>query len=271
RVSEAVIVLSAMLLSYMVVVNVQVITGFNIQPDHWYRVQFLPIAAAIFLLACRGWRKYITPYINMCAPIAFQLFLIFFFVSALYGQYGYSVKRAHEFAFSKEYAQGFEWLDAHTKQGSVVGTLSGKGNLDLELYTKNKIFLPFGLATIASNEELIQRLMILSKAWNIDPQTFAAIVRGEMANYLFGEQYTAHTFDASFSRHSWHIPDDFVEEKINEYTSFLHDGRTFASPYRLDYFFVDKNEFSQWKEPHEFIPSLVNVFDNSRVVIYSLR
>ena len=58
RANEAVIVLSALLLSYAVVVNEQVITGFNVQPDHWYRVQFLPVSISMFLLGLWIYERY---------------------------------------------------------------------------------------------------------------------------------------------------------------------------------------------------------------------
>lgn len=268
---EAVIILGTILLSYLVVVNEQIITGFNIQPDHWYRVQFLPIAVAVFLLAFIGWRRYVASRVTLWTPIVFWTFFIFLFLGVLYGQYRYSAERAHVFAFSQPYVRGLEWLRINTKIGSVAGTLSIKGNLDLQLYTKNKIFLPFGLSTIASNEELMQRLMIISKVWDVDSRTFAAMLRGGMASYLFGDQYSAHTFDANFLRDKGHIPDDLIAKKTKDYDEFLNNASAIALPYRLDYLFVDHQEFPLPKEPRMSLPLLKKMYENERVTIFSIK
>lgn len=268
---EAVIVLCAVLLSYIVVVNEQVITGFNIQPDHWYRVQFLPIASAVFLLALALWRKFTWIEIKLYMPFVSLSFFLFFFVSAFYGQYVYSANHAHGFAISLERMQGYQWLNDHISADAVVGSYSFDENIHLQLYTQNKIFLPFGLSTIASQAEIWQRYMIMSRLWGLNSDEFAdSFQQKSGAYYLFGDQYGTHEFDGHFFSSGWKTPNDFIEQKKKAYDEFIVYKAPFKLPYRLDYLFIDIKEFPSWREPRNLLPALTNVYDNGRIRIYKL-
>lgn len=264
------IVLGAFLMSYIVVVNAQVITGFNVQPDHWYRGQFLPIAASIGLMCVWLYRRFMPVNIRKYVPMACMVFIFYFFAAALYGQYAYSRDRADLFAIPIAYQEGFDWLNAHAEEASVVGTLSFKGNLDLQMHTPYFIFNPFGLSTVASEEELWNRFMIMAWIRGVDGTQFASLINKEGgAYYLFGDQYGIHTFDAAFSTSSWHVPDEVLKEKTALYEKMLTEKNNSLSDYRLDYLFVNRKEFPEWKEPRDMIPAPIKVFDNGRVAIYA--
>ena len=148
----AALVLGALLISYIIVVNEQVITGFNVQPDHWYRGQFLPIAASIGMICVWLYRRFMPARITTYAPLACVVFIFYFLAGALYGQYAYSRERADFFVIPSLYQEGFDWLNTHAHAGSVVATYSLAGNIDLQMHTVHKIFLPFGLSSIAPQE-----------------------------------------------------------------------------------------------------------------------
>lgn len=267
---EAVIVLGSVLLSYVIVVNEQVITGFNIQPDHWYRVQFLAVSAGVFLLGYALYGKWASARVKLYESAACYVFVVYALLVFFIGQYAYSAEKAHAFAFPNAYRESLAWLEANTQNGSVVGTLSMKGNLDLQMYTKNKIFLPFGLSTIASDKELWNRYMILARLWNVDPDAFTATLRGGMLDYLFGTEYKAHTFDADFLHTQGGLPDNVIARKREEYVALLKN-KHLIFPYRLDYLFVDREEFFGWQEPRHLLASLIKVFDNGRISIFRVR
>ncbi|MEK7083260.1 MAG: hypothetical protein AAB972_03735 [Patescibacteria group bacterium] len=273
RAKEGIIVLSAILLSYLVVVNEQVITGFNVEPDHWYRIQFLPISMSVFLLCYALYRQYGEVYIKKYASTIFVIFFIYFFGSAFAGQYIYAQSQANIFITSRSYQESFEWLNGHTEPGSVVGTVSFSGNLHLQMHTANKIFVPFGLSTVASEDELWKRFMIMARLFNVNTNTFASLISKEsVAYYLFGDQYGSRTFDAAFFFHKWRIPDSLLAEKIKIYEKSFGNEHTLLSLYRLDYLFVDQKEFPNWSKPsHDLFGPLTEVFDNGRVVIYSFK
>lgn len=272
KVPSAAIVVGALLLSYIVVVNEQMITGFNVQPDHWYRGQFLPIAVSIGLICAWLYRRFEPIRIKKYAPLACAVFIFYFFVGALYSQYAYSRDRADLFVIPLAYQQGFDWLNANVPAGSVVGTLSFNGNLDLQMHTQNHIFMPFGLSTSASEDELWKRFMIMAQLWNLDTKAFALSINQEGgAYYLFGDQYGIHTFDGAFFPYYWRVPDGVLAEKTVVYEKMLEKKNILTLNYRFDYLFVDRDVFPNWQEPKHLLPSLTNVFDNGRVSIFRFK
>ncbi|MDP3779270.1 MAG: hypothetical protein Q8R30_04485 [bacterium] len=269
KMRETVIVLSALLLSYFITVNEQVITGFNVQPDHWYRAQFLPISLSVFLLLHWAWKRYAYDRIRKYTGLVCGVAIIYLLAAFLAGQYGYSRDRADLFVTPSAYAQGFEWIEANTKSEAVIGSFSVAANLDLQMHTSRKIFMPFGLSTVAPDDELWKRAMIMSALWGIAWDEFEnRFGKGGGANYLFGDEYGDHSFDANFSTYHWQIPEDLLAQKLREYIEMLGSKRPLVVPYRLDYLFVDKKEFPSWKEPLKLLPSLKKVFENERVMIF---
>lgn len=271
KMREMVIVVSAMLLSYFVVVNEQIITGFNVQPDHWYRAQFLPIGISVFLLLYWIWKRYVFNRIKKYVGIACVILIIYLLSAFLAGQYWYSRERMDLFVTSYEYAQSFEWIEANTKSDAVIGSFSIAANQDLQLHTSHKIFMPFALSTIAPDEELWRRAMIMSALWGVTWDEFKnRFSKGGGANYLFGDEYGDHAFDANFFTYHWHIPEELFMQRSKEYAEMPDGKKPILIPYRLDYLFVDKNEFSSWKQPLKLMPSLRKVFENERVAIFEI-
>ncbi len=269
----AMIAMSAMLVSYIVVVNEQVITGFNVQPDHWYRTQFLPIYAALCLIAMALYRRFFPRIISRFARPAIIIFLIYFFVASLAGQYVYAKSQASSFAIPRERMESFSWLEQHAKQGSVIGTLSFNDNLDLQLHTSHFIFLPFGLSTVAPHDEIWQRFFIMAKLWGMQPDKFAAFFKEvNGAYYLFGDQYGPHDFDGNFFPSGWRLTDAIMAEKQKAYEAFFAQKSPMIIPFQLDYLFVDAQEFPQWNPLTSLLPALMStpVYENNRFRIYEM-
>lgn len=256
------IFLSAFLLAYFVAVNAQVITGFNPHPDHWYRVQFFPIAITFFLLGL--W--FFDHYFKVSSLYAF-LFLLYFYAAVFYSQVMYSIQYADAYGIDKDKLASYEWLNQHVSQGSVVGSISPSINWDIQLHTHQKPFLPFGLSTLASDKELWERFMIMSKIFGVSPQKFAKVfIQDSMVFYLFNEEYGSHNFDSSFRSYKRKIPDAIVEEKANLYNEYFGSS-SFDIPYHLDYlYFSGENSEEQYLV--KAIPTLNKVYENGKIKIY---
>lgn len=256
------IFLSAFLLAYFVVVNAQIITGFNPHPDHWYRVQFFPIALTIFLLGLRFFNR----YFNSSFLYAF-FFLLYFYAAVFYSQVMYSIKYADAYGIDKDKIASYEWLNKHVPQGAAVGSILPSINWDIQLHTHHKPFLPFGFSTLASDKELWERFMITSKIFGVSPQKFASVfMQNSMGFYLFNEEYGSHDFDSSFRSYKRKIPDSLVEEKTNSYSEYSGSS-SFGIPYRLDYLYFS-GENSDEQDPVKSIPNLSKVYENGKIKIY---
>ena len=118
------------------------------------------------------------------------------------------------------------------------------------------------------DNELWKRATIMAALWSVQPDAFAArIGQGDGANYFFGDEYGDHAFDANFFTYHWQIPETLLAEKTREYAEVLRSKKPLVIPYRLDYLFVDRQEFPSWKKPHHLFLSLTSVFENERVII----
>lgn len=231
-------IIGALLFAYLAVVNVQVITGFNPQPDHWYRVQFLPLALSVWLIALRLYDLFFAPAtekIKTYAGAFAAFFLLYFFAGLVYASAVYSITYAKDYAVPKPAVESFLWLKENTKKSSVVGTLSGMRSNEILLHTDNKIFLPFGFSTLASDKEIWERAMALAALHGLTPEQFKEYIKNSVY-YLFAEEYGDHSFDANLMHYDRKLPDFVAEEKTKEYREYIKNPRI---NYRLDYLYVD--------------------------------
>lgn len=265
-------VLGALLFSYIVVVNAQVIIGLNVQPDHWYRVMFLPVSLSVWLLAMRTYDLLTTPHTleqSFRMRVIAAFFLLYFFAGVAYGQIVYSIEHAEEYLMPRRVVESFRWLREHTPKGSVVGTLSGSLNSDLLLHTENKIYLPFGFGTLARDEEIWERTMILSHLYGLSADDFKKYIQNSVY-YLFAEEYGDQSFDATLTHYERKLPQAIAEKKVVEYARYFQNPK---NPYRLDYlYYVDeeKSAIKIRRDVLSLVPVLRKEYDKDGIIIYSL-
>ncbi|MDP3661347.1 MAG: glycosyltransferase family 2 protein [bacterium] len=264
----AVLFFVAMLLGYFVTVNIQVFTGFNVQPDHWYRTLFLPVFLVMSLSLVFLYDRYVPLSYKRMSRSAATLFLIFFFASYFVSEYRTSRIYAEDFTIPVSELQSYQWLNAHTPPGSVVGALAYDTNYALLLHTHNKVFLPVGLATVSPHIERWQRLFELSKLYALSPENFKRYASGG-AYYLFGGKYLDHGFDRSFYHNAlnYTFPDSFIQEKTVAYAQYSFDK---TALYRLDYLYVGPREEALGGLFLQPPSSYKKVYDSGGIRIYQL-
>lgn len=266
KISTTAILLLGFLGAYFVVVNVQVITGFNPFPDHWYRTQFLPLGLILFLLALALWDWYFVRIKRFGPHLAF-MFLLYFFGAYFLSQYSYSKVNAEAFAVPRARLESMEWLNNHTSRYAVVGAIEFPLNNDIVLYTHNKIFVPtFSVAT--PSNEVWTRYMFIAKCYGVTPQEFETSLRESGAVYfLFMEQYGDHSFDASFLNYDRKFPEPLIKEKVEDYSRYAANSEVEKPPFRLDYLYFDTHSFFG-RDPKKNLPRLNAVYENKGIVIY---
>lgn len=255
--------IGALLFAYVFTVNLQVITGFNPQPDHWYRAQFLSLAIAVWLIMLRLYDLFFTPAtekIKTHANAFAAFFLLYFFAGLFYASAVYSITHAKDYAVPKSVADGFEWLRANMEKSAVAGTLSGMRSSEILLHTENRVFLPFGFATLASDGEIWERAMALAGLYGLTPEEFGFYIQNSVY-YLFAEEYGDHSFDANFTHYDRKLPERIAEEKIKEYREYLKKPEV---RYRLDYLYVEGGS------PLLETSRLKKEFERGEIRIYSI-
>ncbi|MCI0566104.1 hypothetical protein L0Y46_02795 [bacterium] len=287
------------LLSAIVVLNLQVILGFSIQVDHWlnrdiiWAFTFAYIAMAAWIVSALARRKK-----------EFALFLSASLAMVLLASISYNAIRAATF-FAREEKDIFtipaeqkeiiNWLNENTNPGDVIVTPSFVTNTYIPLYTHNNIFVPRAFNTVASDDEIIERLFIAYELFNIQPEFLrrALLSDGfalpfyerlvgdsnhdddayetEAALYLFGLKYE-HDPDPRDAAKNPRLRMGKVkaEELVRRYESFACGADCF-SRYRADYILYGPQE-KKIARPH-FIehPELRHVASFGNTEIYKVK
>lgn len=274
--------LTAFLLPLFVTLNLQVLTGMNPQPDHWGRPLIPFMYASLTMVGLFIYRQYlkrISPRFLMAAT-AVILFLLFsletFYVFRL------ASLTAPQHVMPEKNAASYRWINDTLPKGAVIGSFAPTTNLDFQVHIQNKLFLPFGMGTISSNEEIWQRFFYLAKFYDISPDqirdVFSAKVevsdfpipaynREVMNLYLFMHAFHPNELNAFFKESKRGMPPEVLEEKIEKYS----DIDLASPPFELDYIYFGPNE-RVWgaTDPQEQKPDLDKVYEDDNVRVYKL-
>lgn len=261
--------LSGLILPIIAVLNLQLITGINPQPDHWYRELFVPLfiswSAIIAWAYCKYSLKRFQPPIIIATVLAASLLLC----GQAYAQFLYSKNYANDHIISKNYLDSYQWLAANTKQASVVAALSPETNVDLLLHTHNKVFYPSGINSLAPNQEIWSRFIAINLIFNVSEESFADSISPNkyILTHLFHDQYlTDSSFNSYFKGESNRVlPDAVYQQKVSEYHEMKNNLSKYQIPYRIDYVYIDKT-LNNAQPTDIFLGDLV--YENNGIKIY---
>ena len=266
RAPRSVIFLTSLLAAYFVVVNVQVVLGFSPQPDHWYRETFLPITLAFGVLLVWLWDRYIATHIPIKKVRAlFFVFIVLFFAQAFYGQYLLSRGDVGRWGIEKRYANAYDWLNANTDAGTTVWSISRETSRDIILFSSNTVFLRSGGTTLASNEELWERLFVLAARWELSPEQLSVFAH-ENTPFIFHDYYRSREMDNYFkTAPTRSIPNEELTRRVNAYAVLR--SRLASPSFSLQYLFVGPREEKIAPTPHAF-KTMPLVYEAEGVQIY---
>jgi hypothetical protein len=134
--------------------NMQVVTGFNLQAEnHFPHMVIQPTVLLVFFLLFvrlqRHWRR------QGADAIWTGAFVVVFLASAL-SQVTAAVNTARFHRIDPNNRMLFEWLEKHTRIGDVVATTNLQLCTEIPVYTHNSVLLAEGSRTSGTNEELIE-------------------------------------------------------------------------------------------------------------------
>jgi len=267
-----VIFLAGFLLSYFVVVNMQVVTGFNPQPDHWYRTQFLAVALSIFMIFYWMYERYSPKLVKRHTIKILFVFLAFIFLGNIYSEYIYSESNAEKYIIPYSVSGRYAWLNENTPKWSVIGTLSPEIARGISIHTHNKLFLPVGSDIAASEKEVWDRLMILSKIFHVNTESFSSFIQNEEnLLYFFSHRFDTDTsFDTAFRGQSCcKLPTDVYGNKILDYVLVDKNFLDIEIPYQLDYLWIEHKE-RQLISDFSIVKDYKKVYDDGEVSIYQI-
>jgi hypothetical protein len=174
RIHAAVLVLTAVGLGGITGVDMQIVTGFNIQAEFHYTHMVIQPAAALLaclliasLLASTGIRPW-------HGRVAFALLLL--------ACTGSQVDAAiHSAVFHRLHPADealFDWLESHTAPGDVVATTNLRLCLEMPLYSHNRLLVADGTRSAGSDQELLDRLLLANRLAGASLSRLTSSLRG---------------------------------------------------------------------------------------------
>lgn len=262
-------VIIAALLSSITVLNLQLIFGFSVQTDHWlikdivWAFTFAYIALAswfvVSILETKG-KKWVTTTLILSVIFIGSVALNNFRAATLFAENKHSL-----YTLSSQKTDVFEWLELNTEAGDVIMTPSLVMNTYIPLYTSNNIFIPRGLNTTASDDEMLERLFITYKVYDIDTEYLDQILLSNDTSlphfqkkiltsldddyyetagslYLFSAKYLneANT-ELTVKNSKYHITYEVAEAISNQFKEYSC-GVTCLVKYRVDYLLLGPQE-----------------------------
>ncbi len=249
--------LISLLLPIIFALNIQVVTGMNPAPDHWHRVQFLPVALVLlFFIGVVFSRLRLPDKYSLYSRFAPAAFIAIFLSLQLAGQWLFSTnpEAIERYAVPVTMVRSYQWLDRHTPAGSVVGTMSAETDAEVAMYTHNRIYIPRAFNTVASTEEMWKRAIILARILKFSPEEFKGFFGrdSDFTPFMFGDFYRSRELNSVFSNNSRDVP----PEVLSKETSSFENDKIFAS-YKLDYIYIGPRELALYKNSS---PDFDNIF-----------
>jgi len=172
----------SLIFAVLLIENVQVLFGFNVQPGHLYHRTAMPV---FVLMGGAAFYNFITKidyfYEKLLHKEKSQIFksliiypvflgaMIFYLYEANHYGYSYASKTYHIQGITKEQSQVIKWFKSHAHQ-SVVATLSPEIATPLNIYSTSYLYSYFAglLYKTVKNEEIYDRLAIMFWLQNVD-------------------------------------------------------------------------------------------------------
>jgi len=260
-----------------VVFNIQIVTGYNVQSDHWisrvlaitHGVIFSVLFYYLYLVVRERFSSLFNRVrLGKILAILGIVVLLSMISNLVFNRIVYNAENAWRYTVMPELLVAYEWLDANTPKDSVIATPSLKTNIDLPVYTHTRIFLPRAMNTLAPEEEILERLYITYKLFGIEPINLYELLQSDLTIFqILGERYRSKELDSYLKNEPYNFPPEVLEEILSEY---VHYKLSDAIPYKLDYIFVGPREKeiginTEWLKEHE------KVYDRDGVLIYKYK
>lgn len=290
--------LPALVLAGLVIMNVQLIIGYTINPRHWLTTAIWPILvlAGIYLL------NHSLSYLNvierktffnrgMLEKIIKSSFFIFIGVLLLFGmiwQIAFSYNTYPVYALSDSQVELFEWLNNNTIKDEVLLSISSEMILLIPVYTHNNNFIPNAVVEPIPIPEIIARRLIGYKLLDISEQDIVFLDNpcafGEMMSFerskegsydysLFEEGFShIITFEGVFPRSKGcAIPASYREGIMKAYAALPEEWGQLAQRYTVNYLIVGPYEKSIISSSSEIETYAQPVYSNSEFIVYKVE
>lgn len=273
------------LIGVVVGLNIQIVTGMNIQPDHWLlRILFIPLAFVFLILADwlvelaeehHRWRR-----LSMALAVILMLSV---WSGSAHAAYLLAKERFSAFHSPVGIVPSLNWLNTHLPKDSVVATPSPYMNDLLLFYTSAKVMIPRASGTMAKSSEILDRLYAVYKLFGITEATFKQKINPlfdpsanptemNLFDYLYAGNFFSQEFDAFFrDKGKQNIPPDFTEKLSAAYRVYNFEPSILGKKYRIDYVYVGPLEKKIMTVDFARMRGWQNVYNQEGVSVYKIN
>ncbi|MBU1179755.1 hypothetical protein KJ885_02325 [Patescibacteria group bacterium] len=271
----------SLLLTILVVRNLQLIFGFNPQPDHWgsritVYIMVLAIIVAVFLSMDKIFKRY-------KKSLSFILFasILFLLTMASVVQFRDSQSSAYSrdiFFVEENLMDSFEWIDKNTEKDSVILSNSNLMRTALPFFTHSNVYVPQACLSLASNGEILDRYRevysiygtpaaLLKDALDNNYEKYTQLQQMNISNGfgMFCVMYYKLEGDKVIATET---PDSVKKEFIEKYKITRPDIKNLK--YRADYLFYGPYEQLISDFDADKYPELELAYSNNSVKIYKI-
>jgi len=246
--------INALIISSIIIMNIQLIVGFTVSPRHWLTTTIWPIlilagAYIIHQLLTKFWRDEFYSAIK-------GVIVIFLIFGAVW-QSTYAFTMAPAYTLSESHQELFQWLNKNTQNDDVVAALNSELILLVPVYTHNNNYIPNAITESTSLKENIERRLHVYKILNTAPDQFVfledacaikTLWKNEFEN-VKGAQYRYDLFEPALSHLlTFHIASEVIADEcqvkanVKESVISLYNTLPRAPKYRMDYVIVSSVE-----------------------------
>ncbi len=257
---ENVLFLVTLLISSLLIINIQVVTGYTLLQRQWIHAVIWPvlILTGIYTL------NFLLPKIKIkivewenIIPLIVTLFFLSF---GLVWQISFAATMFPYYSIPDYQEKTFTWLNENTQPDEVVLSLSSDMILLIPVHTSNQNFIPSARGEPIPISEIVMRRLIANKLLNVSADEFVfldnpcatneAIVQQNLKegktefNYTRFEETNSHliTFEAFFANSGCSVPLEFKDKIRTTYQALPSEWEELTSVFKLDYIIVGPYE-----------------------------
>jgi hypothetical protein len=219
---------SAIFLASIAALNMEVLTGFNVESMlHFPNRLFQPLLTLVAFTLCGGILG-LFRYDNVILLTGAGVLVLLGATRQV--MVSYAVADAHE--YTPQHHLVFDWLNANTRLDDVVLASAKDMNDLIPVFTQDRVFVPNGERTSASNDEIGWRFVIAMKLLGHDESEIRALMAQDVTHGEppIGLTYTYFLF---LGTENWRLTDTEIDRLLQQYRG-LDLGKALGR-WRIDY------------------------------------
>ncbi len=282
------IYLIGFVLAAIILLNLQVIIGFNPAPSAWPIHQFyfgFFLAWVVFIywiyqLVIRRFHLVARIFCVVLSLVVFSAALRIVRTEIYIASYLFP---AHTIPVN--ISRSLEWLEANTPGDSVVASPSLVSNALLPVFTHNNVIVPAAVTSAASQKEIIDRIYTVYSIFGVDPDFIRMALKGSvpkfddfafgaenaLSTFIFESYYVDHSIDGYILRRTAELPQEVENRLVLDYERYPKELGYLLNRYKLDYVYVGPYEKKFSTTDFDIKTYFEKVYDEGGVAIYKIK